>query len=99
MTGVVGQNFRDSIPDLGRNIELVTLKKDVDIGVSLESLLQAKEDREELNKLFTSLEFKTWIKSSSDSSDEKLKVTNIKISQFGLIHTNADSAINGKSPK
>ena len=78
LTGVVGQNFRDSIPDLGRNIELVTLKKDVDIGVSLESLLQAKEDREELNKLFTSLEFKTWIKSSSDSSDEKLKVTNIK---------------------
>jgi DNA polymerase-1 len=78
LTGVVGQNFRDSIPDLGRNIELVTLKKDVDIGVSLESLLQAKEDREELNKLFISLEFKTWIKSSSDSSDEKLKVTNIK---------------------
>ena len=78
LTGVVGQNFRDSIPDLDRNIELVTLKKDVDIGVSLESLLEAKEDQEELNKLFTSLEFKTWIKSSSDSSDEKLKVTNIK---------------------
>lgn len=78
LTGVVGQNFRDSIPDLDRNIELVTLKKDVDIGVSLESLLEAKEDQEELNKLFTSLEFKTWIKSSLDTSDEKLKVTNIK---------------------
>ena len=78
LTGVVGQNFRDSIPDLDRNIELVTLKKDVNIGVSLESLLEAKENQEELNKLFTSLEFKTWIKSSSDSSDEKLKVTNIK---------------------
>jgi len=78
LTGVVGQNFRDSIPDLGRNIELVTLKKDVDIGVSLESLLEAKEDQEELNKLFTSLEFKTWIKSSLDSTDEKLKVNNIK---------------------
>ena len=75
LTGVVGQNFRDSIPDLDRNIELVTLKRDVDIGVSLESLLKAKEDQEELNKLFTSLEFKTWIKSSSDSSDEKPKNT------------------------
>ena len=78
LTGVVGQNFRDSIPDLDRNIELVTLKKDIDIGVSLESLLKAKEDQEELNKLFTSLEFKTWIKSSSDSSDEKPKNTNTK---------------------
>ena len=78
LTGVVGQNFRDSIPDLDRNIELVTLKRDVDIGVSLESLLKAKEDQEELNKLFTSLEFKTWIKSSSDSSDEKPKNINTK---------------------
>jgi len=78
LTGVVGQNFRDSIPDLDRNIELVTLKRDVDIGVSLESLLKAKEDQEELNKLFTSLEFKTWIKSSSNSSDEKPKNTNTK---------------------
>ena len=75
LTGVVGQNFRDSIPDLDRNIELVTLKRDVDIGVSLESLLKAKEDQGELNKLFTSLEFKTWIKSSSDLSDEKPKNT------------------------
>ncbi len=78
LTGVVGQNFRDSIPDLDRNIELVTLKRDVDIGVSLESLLNASEDQEELNKLFASLEFKTWIKSSSDSSDEKPKNTNTK---------------------
>ena len=78
LTGVVGQNFRDSIPDLDRNTELVTLKRDVDIGVSLESLLKAKEDQGELNKLFTSLEFKTWIKSSSDSSDEKPKNTNTK---------------------
>ena len=78
LTGVVGQNFRDSIPDLDRNIELVTLKKDVNIGVSLESLLEARENQEELNRLFTSLEFKTWIKSSSDSSDEKLKITNTK---------------------
>jgi len=70
LTGVVGQNFRDSIPDLDRNVELVTLKKDVDLKVSLETLLSAKENPEELNKLFTSLEFKTWIKPSSGSSNE-----------------------------
>jgi DNA polymerase-1 len=70
LTGVVGQNFRDSIPDLDRNIELVTLKKDVDLKVSLEHLLMAEESQEELNKLFASLEFKTWIKSSRSSGSE-----------------------------
>ena len=70
LTGVVGQNFRDSIKDLDRNIELVTLKKDVDLKVSLEDLLMAEENQEELNKLFASLEFKTWIKSSRSSGSE-----------------------------
>ncbi|MDA8781011.1 DNA polymerase I [Gammaproteobacteria bacterium] len=70
LTGVVGQNFRDSIPDLSRNVELVTLKKDVDLKVSLENLLEAKENQDELNKLFTSLEFKTWVKSSPAPSSD-----------------------------
>ena len=70
LTGVVGQNFRDSISDLDRNVELVTLKKDVDLKISLENLLEAKEDQDELNKLFTYLEFKTWVNSSSSSSNE-----------------------------
>ena len=66
----MGQNFRDSISDLDRNVELVTLKKDVDLKISLENLLEAKEDQDELNKLFTYLEFKTWVNSSSSSSNE-----------------------------
>ena len=78
LTGVVGQNFRDSIPNLDRNVELVTLKKDVDLKVSLESLLEAKENQEELNKLFSSLEFKTWIKSSSSSSSLNHRCSKIK---------------------
>ena len=78
LTGVVGQNFRDSIPNLGRNIELVTLKKDVDLKVSLENLLEAKENQDELNKLFASLEFKTWIKSSPGSSSSNSKAPKLK---------------------
>jgi len=78
LTGVVGQNFRESIPNLGRNIELVTLKKDVDLKVSLENLLEAKENQDELNKLFASLEFKTWIKSSPGSSSSNSKAPKSK---------------------
>ncbi len=78
LTGVVGQNFRDSIPDLDRNIKLVTLKKDVDLKVSFENLLEAKENQDELNKLFTSLEFKTWIKSSKSKNDDELDAPKAK---------------------
>ncbi|MDA7562826.1 DNA polymerase I [Gammaproteobacteria bacterium] len=69
--GVVGQNLRDSIQDLDRNVELVTLKKDVDLSISLDELLAATENQEELNKLFASLEFKNWIKSSDGRSTDE----------------------------
>ena len=69
--GVVGQNLRDSIQDLDRNVELVTLKKDVDLSVSLDELLAATENQEELNKLFVSLEFKNWIKSPDGRSTDE----------------------------
>ncbi|MDC1332822.1 DNA polymerase I [Gammaproteobacteria bacterium] len=69
--GVVGQNLRDSIQDLDRNVELVTLRKDVDLSVSLDELLAATENQEELNKLFASLEFKNWIKSSDGRSTDE----------------------------
>ncbi len=68
--GVVGNNLRDSIQDLDRNIELVRLKKDVDIKVTLEELLNAEENTEELNKLFVSLEFNTWIQSPKKTKEE-----------------------------
>ena len=69
-TGVVGQNLRDSIQDLDRNVELVTLKKDVELSVSLDELLAASENQDELNKLFASLEFKNWVKSSPSQALE-----------------------------
>ena len=46
--GVVGQNLRDSLNELDRNIELVSLKNDVDIGVTFESLLVMHGDDEKL---------------------------------------------------
>jgi DNA polymerase-1 len=74
-TGVVGNNLRDSIQDLDRNVELVSLKKDVDIKVTLEELLNAEENIEELNKLFVSLEFNTWIKFPKKTKEEPGFVT------------------------
>ena len=92
LTGVVGQNFRDSISDLDRNIELVTLKKDVDLKISLENLLEAKEDQDELNKLFTYLEFNTWVNSSSSSSNEIPEVPKSK-KEYQVVLTEKDLKI------
>ena len=92
LTGVVGQNFRDSISDLDRNIELVTLKKDVDLKISLENLLEAKEDQDELNKLFTYLEFKTWVNSSSTSSNDTPEAPNSR-KEYQVVLTEKDLKI------
>ena len=92
LTGVVGQNFRDSISDLDRNVELVTLKKDVDLKISLENLLEAKEDQDELNKLFTYLEFKTWVNSSSTSSNDTHEAPNSR-KEYQVVLTEKDLKI------
>jgi DNA polymerase-1 len=56
--GVVGENLRNALDDLDRNIELVSLKNDIDINQSFEDLLAFNPNEEELDKIFAELEFK-----------------------------------------
>ena len=77
--GVVGENLRSSLGDLDRNVELVSLKSDVDLGIDFESMLELNTDQEKLDKLFSELEFKALkkpsAKSSSTGASEPTKVT------------------------
>ena len=77
--GVVGENLRSSLGDLDRNVELVSLKNDVDLGIDFESMLELNTDQEKLDKLFSELEFKALkkpsAKSSSTGASEPTKVT------------------------
>ena len=66
--GVVGENLRSSLGDLDRNVELVSLKNDVDLGIEFESMLELNADQEKLDKLFSELEFKALKKPSAKSS-------------------------------
>ncbi|MDA8934061.1 DNA polymerase I [Gammaproteobacteria bacterium] len=70
--GVVGENLRSSLNDLDRNVELVSLKNDVDIGVSFESLLQLNGNQETLDELFADLEFKKPKKKPVNKEDKKV---------------------------
>jgi DNA polymerase-1 len=66
--GVVGENLRNSLNELDRNIELVSLKEDVDIGISFESLMELNSNQEKLDDLFSQLEFKPMPRNSSKQS-------------------------------
>jgi DNA polymerase-1 len=57
--GKVGENLRASLQDLDRNINLVSLKDDVDIGRTFESLLEQNGDSERLAELFEDLGFRS----------------------------------------
>ena len=74
--GVVGENLRNSLNELDRNIELVSLKEDVDIGASFESLLELNANQEKLDELFSELEFRPMAKNSfkqSPATNEGIK--------------------------
>ena len=70
--GVVGDNLRNALDVLDRNISLVSLKKDVDINVKIEDLLTLNPDDDELNKIFSELEFTT-VKNNDEKSKEQKK--------------------------
>ena len=69
--GVVGENLRNSLADIERNVELVSLKDDVELGVGFDSLLQLKTNQERLDELFSELEFKAPTKNASKQPDAK----------------------------
>ena len=66
--GVVGENLRGSLEDLDRNVQLVSLKNDVDLGIDFESMLELNADQEKLDNLFSELDFKALKKPSTKSS-------------------------------
>ena len=70
--GVVGDNLRNSLNDLDRNIELVTLKEDVDLNLKFEDLLIFNPDEEELEKIFNELEFAAINNNKDENSPKKL---------------------------
>ena len=70
--GVVGENLRNSLDDLDRNINLVSLKQDVDIQAKFSDLLTQNPDDDELNKIFSELEFAT-VKNNDEKSNEQKK--------------------------
>jgi DNA polymerase-1 len=60
--GKIGKNLRESADFLPLARQLVTIKTDVELPLTLSDLRPQKPDQEKLIKLTTEYEFKTWLK-------------------------------------
>ncbi len=69
--GVVGDNLRNSLSELQRNVELVSLKEDVDLNAKFEDLLKLNPNQEELDKIFKDLEFAPINKDKDEQTPKK----------------------------
>ena len=78
--GKVGENLRNGLDQLKLSKKLVTIKKDVNLKISLDDLKVDKEDKKSLEKIYTELEFKTWLE-----ADSPVKNTIKKEEKYDLI--------------
>ena len=62
ITGKIGESFRASLTHLPLSKKLVTIKTDVDLPVTLDSLHLQPANQEVLIELTRELEFKSWLK-------------------------------------
>ena len=69
--GVVGDNLRNSLSELDRNVELVSLKENVDLGVKFEDLLTLNPNLKDLDEIFNELEFAPINKDKDDQAPKK----------------------------
>ena len=68
--GKVGENLRSSLGHLPLSRELVTIKCDVDLDVGVSDLRRREADLTALRKLYSELEFKTWLRELSSGDVE-----------------------------
>ena len=67
--GKVGENLRASLDQLPLSKELVTIRTDVDLPVSIDDLRRREPDREKLIDLFRRYEFKSWLAELLEAGD------------------------------
>ena len=85
--GKVGENLRLGLEQLSLSKELVTIKKDVDLDVTIEGLKVQPADQSGLNAIYKELEFRSWL----NTKDERPRVEQEKInSNYELVLNEKD---------
>jgi DNA polymerase-1 len=69
--GVVGENLRRALDWLPRGRELLAVKRDVALGVTLSDLAPRPQDAVKLRELFERFGFKSWLKELDDAAESR----------------------------
>lgn len=77
ISGKVGENLRQFIPQIPLTKSLVTIKRDLDLPISLADIKIQKADEQTLIKFYKEMEFKSWLsellaKSTHQAESEKV---------------------------
>lgn len=90
ISGKIGENLREFIPQLELSKKLVTIKTDIDLPLNLTELHLNTPNREQLIELTRELEFKTWLKellSDENNQSEEANKNENKYDHFKTITT------------
>ncbi len=68
--GKVGESLRNSLEQIPLSRQLVTIKCDLPLEVSVDSLRRSEPDRQKLQQLYSEYEFKNWLAELLDSKRE-----------------------------
>ena len=71
--GKAGENLRNAVEQIELSTKLVTLRRDVDVGLELEDLAISDPNKKELYKLYSRLGFRTLLR-ALDADDESPRV-------------------------
>ena len=74
--GKVGENLRLGLAQLSLSKKLVTIKKDVDLDVTIEGLKVQPADQSGLNAIYKELEFRSWLNNKEEQPREEQEKIN-----------------------
>ena len=71
ITGKIGENLRNALEQLPLSKDLTTIRCDVELHESLEDLKIGEADTETLEKIYTEMEFRSWLDELSGGVEQK----------------------------
>jgi DNA polymerase-1 len=96
--GVVGENLRKSLDWLPQARQLLTVKCDVALPVSLDDLVPQSPDSAKLAELFERFEFKNWLKESKEP-EKKVQGSELRVQSSRSSESNPQPSTLNTQPR
>jgi DNA polymerase-1 len=97
LKGKIREKIEGSVEDIKMSKYLATIRTDIPIEISLDSMTVKSPDEEKLSDIFAELEFKTFANRVLSKTKEKQKTVNTQLDLFGEF-TNEDPKVS-KTPQ